>query len=272
MKHLRTGIIITFSVTLIALVLNIFLIPHQVLTGGLAGIAIILHHYIPINTGWIVFILNLPLFILGYLHLGRRFIYWTIYGVILLSACMRFIPVKEFHPDLLLSSVLGGALFGIGVGLVIRLGGSCGGVDIVALVLAKKKDMSVGNIITIVNLIIVGASVFIYGIDKTLYTVIAIYVSGRAVDMVHTNKNKLTVTIITENWENLSQALINLHVRGVTITDAEGAYTQKKKKILTTVITRYELSETKEVIKSIDPRAFVNITQTLEVMGNFRKD
>lgn len=132
--------------------------------------------------------------------------------------------------------------------------------------------MSVGNIITIVNLMIVGASAFIYGIDKTLYTVIAIYVSGRAVDMVHTNKNKLTVTIITENWEKLSQALINLHVRGVTITDAEGAYTQKKKKILTTVITRYELSETKEVIKSIDPHAFVNITQTLEVMGNFRKD
>jgi uncharacterized membrane-anchored protein YitT (DUF2179 family) len=272
MNHLRTGIIITMSVILIGLVLNIFLIPHQILTGGLAGIAILLHKFVPINTGWIVFILNLPLFAWGYRHLGKRFIYWTIYGVILLSVSMRFIPVSAFHPDLLLSSVIGGALFGVGVGLVIRLGGSCGGVDIVALVLSKQKDMSVGNIFTIVNLGIVVASAYIYGIDKTLYTVIAIYVSGRTVDMVHTSKNKLTVTIITENWDKLSEALINLHVRGVTITEAEGAYTHTKKKILTTVITRYELTETKEAIKKIDPRAFVNITQTLEVMGNFRKD
>lgn len=272
MKPLLTGITITISVFLIALVLNVFLIPHEILTGGIAGVAILLNHFIPINAGWIVFLLNLPLFVIGYRHLGKKFLYWTIYAVTLLSILMRIIPIKAFHQDLLLSSVIGGAIFGIGVGLVFRMGGSCGGVDIIGLVLSKKKDISVGKLITVLNLVIVSASAFIYGLDKTLYTVIAIYVAGRAVDMVHTNKNKLTVTIITEEWEKLSEALLHLHTRGITIMDAEGAYTHKKKKVLTTVITRFELSETKEIINKIDKYAFVNITQTLEVMGNFRRD
>lgn len=263
---------ISFFTLTIAYALNTFLIPHQILTGGVAGIAIVINHYIPINTGWIILLINLPLFVLGYFYLGRRFMFLTIYSVILLSVSMRFIPVQAFNNDILLSSIFGGVIFGFAVGGNIRFGGSAGGVDIISVILAKKKDMSVGNLITFLNYAIVLVSAFVFGADKTLYTLFAIFASGKAVDSIHTNHTKLTVTIVTEKWKELSHALINLHLRGVTLTDAEGGYSHQSKKVLTTVITKYELSETKEAIRKNDPAAFVHITRAIEVMGNFRKE
>lgn len=251
---------------------NIFLIPHKLTSGGITGIAFFIHHFSHINTGWIVLILNIPLFILGLIHLGKKFILLTIYAVIVLSLSMKFIPIHAISDDILLSSVIGGAIYGLAVGILIRLGGSTGGTDIISLILSKKKNMQVGFLSICMNLLVVGISGFIFGWGITLYTIIAIYVAGRAVDMVYTNQNKLTLTIVTEKYEELREALIRLHVRGITVTDAEGAYTHKQKKVLTTVITKFELSETKHTIKEIDPHAFVNITQTLEVMGRFRID
>ncbi|MEH7436610.1 YitT family protein [Neobacillus drentensis] len=168
---------------------NTFLIPHKLASGGVTGIAFFIHHYLHINTGLIVLIINIPLLILGIKYLGKRFILYTIYSVVVLS-----------------------------------------------------------------------------------YTVIAIYVAGRAVDMVYTNQNKLTLRIVTEKGDELIDALIHLHSRGITVHNAEGAYAHKPKKVLTTVITRFELNETKHTIKITDPHAFVNISQTLEVMGRFRKN
>lgn len=120
--------------------------------------------------------------------------------------------------------------------------------------------------------LVVGISGLIFGWGITLYTIIAIYVAGRAVDRVYTTQNKLTLTIVPDKYEELTDALIHLHARGVTVTDAEGAYTHKPKKVLTTVITKFELNETKHTIRKVDQKAFVNIMQTMEVMGHFRRD
>lgn len=265
-------IAVTFFTILMAYSLNTFLIPHQVLTGGIAGIAIIINNYLSLNTGWIILAINLPLFVLGYFYLGRKFMFLTVYSVILLSVSMKFIPVHTFSDDILLSSVFGGVLYGLSVGANIRVGASAGGVDIISLILAKKKDMSVGVIITCLNYTIVLVSALVFGVDKTLYTLFAIFASGKAVDTVHTNHTKLTVTIVTEKWMELSEALIQLHPRGITMTDAEGVYSRHPKKVLTTVITKYELAETKETIQKNDPAAFVHITRAIEVMGRFRRD
>nr|WP_278187282.1 MULTISPECIES: YitT family protein [Bacillaceae] len=265
-------IAVTFFSIVMAYALNTFLIPHQVLTGGIAGVAIILHNYLPINTGWIILAINLPLFIVGYYYLGKKFMFLTVYSVILLSVSMKIIPVTAFNDDILLSSVFGGVLFGLSVGANIRVGASAGGVDIISLILAKKKDMSVGFIITCLNYSIVLVSALVFGVDKTLYTLFAIFASGKAVDTVHTNHMKLTVTIVTEKWREVSEALLQLHPRGITMTDAEGVYSHHPKKVLTTVITKYELAETKETIKKHDSAAFVHITRAIEVMGKFRRD
>jgi uncharacterized membrane-anchored protein YitT (DUF2179 family) len=262
MKHtvIQTSAITIFTI-IMAYSLNTFLIPHNVITGGIAGLAIIINNYIQINSGWIILIFNIPLFILGYFHLGKKFMLLTVYSVILLSVSMRVIPIHAFSDDMLLSSVFGGVIFG-----------SAGGVDIISVILAKKKDMSVGYIITCTNFAIVLVSALVYGPDTTLYTLFAIFASGKAVDSVHTNHLKLTVTIVTDKWKELNAALIQLHPRGITMTDAEGVYSHNRKKVLTTVITKYELAETKETIQKNDPSAFVHITRAIEVMGKFRKE
>ncbi|ETI68227.1 YitT family protein [Neobacillus vireti] len=265
-------IAVTFFTLVMAYALNTFLIPHKVLTGGIAGVAIIINNYLSINTGWIILAINLPLFIIGYIHLGKKFMFLTVYSVILLSISMKLIPIHAFSEDILLSSVFGGVLFGLSVGANIRVGASAGGVDIISLILAKKKDVSVGFIITCLNFAIVFVSALVFGVDKTLYTLFAIFASGRAVDAVHTNHTKLTVTIVTDKWRELNEALLKLHPRGITMTDAEGVYSHHPKKVLTTVITKYELAETKETIKKNDPSAFVHITKAIEVMGKFRRD
>jgi uncharacterized membrane-anchored protein YitT (DUF2179 family) len=272
----RQIIIKTFAMTVITIIMafaiNSFLIPHKVLTGGVTGISIIIHQYIPLNTGWIILIINLPLFVLGYFQLGKRFMFLTIYSIAMLSVAMKIIPIHAFSDDILLSCVFGGVLFGLCVGTTIRLGGSSGGLDIISVVLSKKKDISVGYLNTYMNLGVIITSAIVFGTDKTLYTLFAIFASGRAVDMIYTNHTKLTVTIVTENWKELSDALIHLHPRGVTMTNAEGVYSHKPKKVLTTVITKYELTETKETIRKQDPHAFVHITKAIEVMGKFRRE
>ncbi|WP_042355475.1 YitT family protein [Bacillus rubiinfantis] len=264
-------IAITFFTISMAYSMNTFLIPHKVLTGGIAGVAMIIHHFLAINTGWIILILNIPLLILGYFYLGRKFMFLTVYSVVLLSVSMKIIPVQEFSNDFLLSSVFGGVINGISIGTIIRLGGSGGGTDIISLILSKKKDLSVGYLNTCVNFIIVLISSLVFGADSTLYTLFAIFASGKAVDTVYTNQTKLAVSIITERWEQLSKELIQLHSRGVTMSDAEGVYSHQHKKVLTTVITKYELTETKEAIKKVDPTAFVYITKAIAVMGRFRR-
>ncbi|WP_335478022.1 YitT family protein [Bacillus sp. JJ1764] len=264
--------IIGFCSMLFGFAFNTFLIPHQLTSGGVTGIAFLIHHFTHINTGWIVLLINIPLFICGLKYLGKKFVLLTIYAVMVLSFSMKFIPIHAISSDILLSSIIGGALYGIAVGILIRYGGSTGGTDIVSLIMAKKRNLQVGFLNMCMNFLVVGISGLIFGWNITLYTIIAIYVAGRAVDMVYTTQNKLTLTIVTEKYSELSDALIKLHSRGVTITDAEGAYTHKPKKVLTTVITKFELNETKHTIKNMDPKAFVNITQTLEVMGRFRRD
>jgi uncharacterized membrane-anchored protein YitT (DUF2179 family) len=268
---LRT-LAITVLTFIMAFALNSFLIPYKVLTGGVTGISIIIHQYIPLNTGWIILLINIPLFIFGYFHLGKRFMFLTIYSIFLLSLAMKMIPVHAFSHDILLSCIFGGVLFGLCVGATIRLGGSSGGLDIISVILSKKKDISVGYLSTYMNLGVVITSAFVFGTDKTLYTLFAIFASGRAVDTVYTNYTKLTITIVTENWKELSETLIKLHPRGITMTNAEGAYTHHPKKVLTTVITKYELPETKEAIRKQDPGAFVHITKAIEVMGRFRRE
>jgi len=257
---------------LFAFAFNVFLLPHHLLSGGVAGLAALIHHFISINTGIILFTINIPVFIIGLIYLGRRFVLFTIYTVTVLSVAMKYIPIIPISDDIFLSSVIGGALYGLAVGIIIRLGSSTGGTDIISLTVSKRTNMQVGFLNICMNILIVFSSGFVFGWDITLYTIIAIYVAGRAVDMVYTNQNKLTLTIVTDQAERLSEELLKLHPRGITISEAEGAYTHRPRKILTTVITKYELNETKHKIKEVDSNAFVNITQTLEVMGKFRRD
>lgn len=274
-KMFRVGIqllIIFLSSILLCVAYNIFLIPNQILSGGVTGIAMILGHVFPLNTGTMIFLLNLPIFILGYFKLGKKFIFYSIFSVAITTIFMQYIPVYSITSNLLLASVFGGVLGGTAVGLIFRSSGSTGGFDIISLIIRKKRDIPVGALGFLLNGAVITISGFIFGWEKALYTIIFIYATGRLIDLVHTSQLKLTLTIISSKADNIKQELLPHLKRGMTIWEAKGAFTQEKKGVIMMVITRYELSDVKEFIRKIDPNAFINITQTVEVVGVFRRE
>lgn len=250
---------------------NLFLIPHQILSSGLSGIAIMLGILTPLNTGVLNFLLNLPLLILGVLKLGKRFISYTILSVVVLSVSLYVIPVQAISTEPILSSLFGGVLTGIGIGLIFRASGSSGGFDIIAMLLTKKRDFPLGALISAMNAIVVVLSGFVFNWDAALNTLVGIYATGKVIDTIHTNHIKLTLMIVTKNGDEMKAKLLANLYRGITIMDGEGAYSGEGRKILMTVITRYQLTDVKTMINEIDPDAFVNITETTEVMGSFHK-
>jgi len=260
---------ILIGTLLICVAFNLFFIPHKILSSGLSGIAILLGLITPFETGLINFVLNLPLLIIGIFKLGKRFIVYTIISVVVLMIGLYIIPVIAISSEPLLSSIFGGVIAGIGGGLIFRASGSSGGFDIIAVLLTKKRDFPLGSILSALNAVVVIFSGFIFGWDAALHTLVGIYASGKMVDMIHTKHIKLTLMIVTKKGEEMKEKMLANFYRGITILDAEGAYTGEKQKVLMTVITRYQLTDVKLLINDIDPHSFVNITETKEVMGAF---
>ncbi|MEK3799666.1 YitT family protein [Peribacillus sp. FSL H8-0477] len=250
---------------------NMFLIPHKILSSGLSGIAIMLGIISPFNTGILNFLLNLPLLILGVLKLGKQFISYTILSVVVLSISLYVIPIHAISTEPILSSLFGGVLTGAGIGIIFRASGSSGGFDIIAMLLQKKNDFPLGTLLSAMNAVVVVISGFVFGWDAALNTLVAIYATGKVIDTIHTNHIKLTLMIVTNKGDELKTKLLANLYRGITMMDGQGAYTGQERKILMTVITRYQLTEVKVLINEVDPDAFVNITETTEVVGMFHR-
>ena len=269
MHHVRDISMILIGSIIIALAYNFLLIPHEILSSGLSGIAMMLGIITPFDTGVLNFLLNLPLLILGVWKLGKKFITYTILSVVTISVSLSVIPVVGFTEDHILAGIFGGVIAGLGIAIVFKASGSSGGFDIIAMLLSKRSNFPLGTIISGLNAVVVIASGFVFGWDAALNTLVSIYATGKVIDLIHTNHIKLTVTIITAKGEETKDALLSGLYRGITMTEGKGGYTGEKRDILMTVITRYQLNEVKEIVKQVDPQAFMNITQTVEVAGNF---
>ena len=256
---------------LAAIGFNFFLIPHGILSSGLSGVSILVGMITPLDTGLVNFLLNLPLLIIGYFKLGRRFILLTILSVFIVSIGLYLLPVFKLVDDIFLSTLYGGAVVGAGVGIVFRSSGSSGGFDIIGMLLARKWNFPIGTLLTAMNACIVFISGHVFNWDIAFYTMASILVTGKVVDAIFTHHVKLTLMIVTEKGEEVSRHLLENIYRGLTIMDGVGGYTKEKRHILMTVISRYELNEVKALISEIDPKAFVNITKTVEVVGLFNK-
>lgn len=256
---------------LVAFAFNLFLIPHKVLSSGLGGIAIIIGIFTHLNAGLVNFILNVPILIIGYVQLGRRFFFNTVLSVFILSIGMYVIPIHPIANESLLSSLFGGVLVGAGVALVFNSNGSTGGFDVIGLILSQKKDIKLGGFFTMLNTVVIGISGFFFNWDAALNSLLSIYVMGKVIDTIHTKHRKLTLMIVTNKTEEMKEALLSSFVRGITLLDGEGAYSNEKKRVLMTVISKDELVAIKNLIAHTDPQAFVNITETIEVLGLFRR-
>ncbi|GBF72852.1 membrane protein [Paenibacillus sp. 598K] len=256
---------------LVAVGFNQFLIPLALLSGGISGVSMIIGYATGANIGWLYFVLNLPVLIWGWLRLGRPFIAWSIFSVLAATVLLQVVPVRPLVTDLLLGSLFGGLLVGIGSGIALRLGGSSGGFDIIASIITRKRDVPVGTLIFLLN----GLVVLLLGLQSgdwrlALYSMLSIYAAGRMVDWLHIRHLKVTVFIVTSRTQELKTRLLQ-RPRGVTVIRTRGAYSDAEKDMLMTVTTRYELVELRRLITELDPGAFVNIVETVGVMGEFRK-
>ncbi|WP_050614289.1 YitT family protein [Bacillus testis] len=271
--------IVILGAFLNAIALNFFLIPANVYSSGFAGLAQLIsgmldffHAPFSISTGVLLFLLNIPITIVAWKKVGKSFTLYSFLSVALLTLFMELLPVKELSPDIILNAVFGGVIGAVGVGFTLKFGASTGGMDIVAMLLSRVKDKPIGTYLFAMNGLIIVCAGCLYGAEKSLYTLVALYASTRVVDAIHTRHEKLTVFIITKKSLELKTAIHAKLVRGITMLPAKGAFTGEDKEMLMMVITRYELYDLEKIIEEVDPQAFVNIVETTNVVGFFRKD
>jgi uncharacterized membrane-anchored protein YitT (DUF2179 family) len=270
--------VILLGALLGAVALNLFLIPANIYASGFTGaaqlISNLLSDYTPIrvSTGILLLVFNIPVAILGWLKVGKAFTLYSFLSVAATTFFLEVLPVYPLSEDILLNSVFGGVIAAVGVGFTLKWGASTGGLDIIAMILSRMKDKPVGTYFFAINAIIIGAAGLIYGWEKALYTLVALYVSTRMIDAIHTRHEKLTAMIITKKGQELKQAIHTKLSRGITMVPAKGAFTNEEKEMMIIVITRYELFDLERTIKEVDPNAFTNIVQTTGIFGFFRKD
>ena len=262
-----------------AIALNFFYISADVYAGGFTGMAQLLASFFAIQlditfitTGiWLV-ALNIPVIILGWFKVGRHFTIYSILSVAATTLFLELLPVLTISNDIMLNAVFGGVISGFGVGITLKWGASTGGSDILAMVISRVKDKPIGVYLMLIN----GVIIFLAGIlnepENALYTLLALYVSTRVIDTVHTRHEKVTAMIVTKKTDELQSAIHQRVHRGITILPARGAYTKEDKSMLVIVITRYELYDLERVINEVDPNAFTNVVETAGIFGFFRKD
>ncbi|WP_430787715.1 YitT family protein [Virgibacillus flavescens] len=270
--------IVIFGSLLNAISLNFFLIGANVYASGFTGFAQLASSVfndilgIGVSTGLLLFLLNIPVAVLGWFKVGKGFTVYSGISVLFMTIFLTVLPVVELSQDIILNAVFGGVIGGAGVGITLKLGASTGGMDIVAMVLSRMKDKPIGTYFLLLNTLIIAMAGVLYEPENALYTMLTLYVTTRVIDAIHTRHEKITAMIITHKADELQRAIHNKMVRGITIIPAKGAYTKEDKNMMYLVITRYELYDLERIIGEIDPNAFTNIVQTTGIFGFFRRD
>lgn len=273
-KLIRRIFFLTLGAALVAVGLEIFLVPNQIIDGGITGISIMLSHEMGLPLGIFLTVLNIPFLFIGYKQIGKTFAFSTLYAVVGMSiGTTLLIPVEPLTVDPLLAAVFGGIILGIGVGMVIRSGGSLDGTEIVAILVNKKTPFSVGEFVMFINVFILGSAGFVFGFDHAMYSLIAYYIAFKMIDItIEGIDQSKSVWIISETPEEIGNALTARLGRGVTYMHGEGAFSGDDKKVIFTVITRLEEAKLKSIVDDIDPAAFVAVGNIHDVKGgNFKK-
>ncbi|HBI02924.1 MAG TPA: hypothetical protein DDY49_02705 [Paenibacillaceae bacterium] len=267
-------LLIIFGACMVGIGLELFLVPNNIIDGGIVGISIILSHLTGVKLGLFLFFLNVPFLIIGYKQIGKTFTLSTLLGVLVMSVSTTFLhEVPVVTEDPFLSAVFGGIILGIGVGLVIRYGGSLDGTEIVAIVFNKKLPFSVGETVMFFNIFILGSAGFVFGWEQAMYSLIAYFIAYKMIDITMLGLDESYVAwIISDKHEEIGEALLARLGRGVTYLNGEGAYTGEDKKVIFCVITRLEEAKLKAVIEDIDDGAFLAVGSINNVKGgNFKK-
>ena len=266
----REVLIVLVSSLVLAAGLELFLIPHQLLSGGVAGVASIIGYVTDWNISLLYFILNVPLVVWGWRAVGRRYILLSLISVLSTTWFMEWIPAYPLTRDPLLGAVFGGIITAIGVGFSLRAGGSTGGFDIIGSAVTRKRDFPLGTVLLLLN----GAVILVLGFyrnwDLALFSMLSIYIKGKFVDLIHVRHIKITCFIITKRRDEMLACLRRLP-HGITCMETRGGYSEEGNSMLMTVTTRYEVASLKRQVLTVDPSAFINMVESTAVVGRFSR-
>lgn len=274
-KEVTQLVMITFGAVIAAFGLDMFLVPNAILDGGVIGLSIIAAELTNISMSIFLILFNLPFLYIGYRRMGMKFTLRTLYGVIILSASTAYLHHFEaVTDDLFLATIIGAVILGTGVGLVIRAGGALDGTEIIAILVSKKRTVSVGQIVMVMNLFIfILAALLVFSWETAMYSIITYFIAFKMIDVVVEGMEELkSVTIISDVPEEIAEALLKQLGRGMTYIQGQGVFSNEPKKIIYTIVSRIELSTLRSVVDEIDPNALVAIENVADVSGsNFDK-
>ena len=266
------------GVTVAGVALKLFLVPNHFFDGGITGISLLLHEIYHFNLGLVILLLNLPLIVISWFSVGKRFAYRTLISVILLGICLLLIPNYAITADRLLISVFGGAFLGIGLGLIMRTGAALDGIEVLALYTLKRTSFTISEIILGINIIIFTVAGFMFGIETALYSILTYFTATRCIDYVVEGLQAYTgVTIVSGKSEAIKYQLVNKLGRGITVYKGERGFlpgqfdVSSEVDIIFTVITRLELRKLKNLVQEVDPKAFVFANTIREASGGIIK-
>lgn len=271
-KIIFSFIIMTSGAVLAACALETFLIPNTILDGGVTGLSIIINKLSGFSLSLLVLFLNIPFVYVGFKNLGKTFLFRAVYCMVLFSISLEFFKdLNPFTEDMLLATVYGGSLLGIGVGLVIRFGGCIDGTESVAIVISKKTNFSVGQIVMCYNMILYSVAGFIFGWDRALYSLLTYFITFKVIDFISEGLEQAKAAmIITSKGTHLSNEIYKRLGRTTTTIKGKGLISGEKE-VMYCVITRVEIFELKRLVEEMDESAFITILEVSDIIGNHIK-
>lgn len=261
-----------------SLSLNFFLNPGNIMSAGLNGLSQIIVAFaeqttgIHLSMGLFILLLNIPVFIAGFIRLGGSATFFSFLNVVVLSLLTMVFPEGHVTDNLLLNALVGGVLLGVGAGLSLKYGFTTGGMDILSLIFSKITGKTVGSYMMILNGIIVIFAGLLFSWESALYTIISIYAMSRVVDTIHTSHQKVTVYITTRCADEVGKNIAAHVFRGMTLFPSIGGYSGVSSQTIMIVITRYELYDLEQAVLEVDSDAFINIVPTQSIVGRFASD
>lgn len=261
-------IMLTFGSVLAAFALETFLIPNTILDGGVTGISIIVSKLTDLPVSGLVLILNIPFIYIGYKSLGKEFLMSAVYSMILFSLSLSvFQYIEPVTEQMLLATVYGGILLGIGVGIVLRYGGCVDGTESVALVISKKTTFSVGQIVLIFNIVIFSVAGAIFGIDRAMYSLLTYFITSKVIDFVSDGLEQVKAAlIVTDRGTDMAHEIYRRLGRTVTTIRGKGLISGDKE-VMYVVINRIEISELRSIADDMDEEAFITILDVSDIIG-----
>lgn len=273
---IRRAFIIAIASLISSVGLNMFIIPHKLLSGGVSGIALIVQYLSGIQAGIIIILINIPLFVLSIKELDKEFTILTIIGTVCQSIFLiltRNVSQLYFAKDMILSCIYGGVMHGIALGLIFSNHGSLGGTDIISMIIRRRYNFEIGKISFGINLLIVSIGSIFFGIERGLYTLISMYIVSAVMDKVINGFDiKKMILIVTDKEKEIIENIQTDLKRGCTLLYGIGTYSKSPKKIIYCVVTLSQVPKVKTIVENSDTYAFMTIIDTSEILGKgFKK-